>query len=115
MDFLTELFEGCKRFSDLEYDVWKSYFNSNALKSEKEKIFESLNPLCRGNLTPELIKGKIGPIVAYLDGGRWVDELIVFSLKKSQSLNKIKKTVIQSIWRDLQVDDASSSTPIKAS
>jgi len=47
MDYMINMFEGCKAYGDLEYEVWKQYYAANSLIEEREEVRETLRLLRR--------------------------------------------------------------------
>ena len=42
MDYIISLYEGCKQYGDLEFEVWKQYYTANSLIEEREQVANTL-------------------------------------------------------------------------
>jgi hypothetical protein len=103
MDYIISLFEGCKQYGDLEFEVWKQYYSANSLIEEREQVANTLRQMRRmAPLTPSQAQTEMGKKCTHLDQGRWVDDFVVFALKKSGSISLISRSAIDSIAAALE-------------
>lgn len=103
MDYIITFFEGSKAYGDLEYEVWKQYYAANSLIEEREEVCQTLRSLRRkAPVTPSELQGVMGKKCTHLDQGRWVDDFVIFALKKSSSISIISRQALDAIAAGLE-------------
>lgn len=104
LEYLDEVFEGCKRYGDLEYDVFKRYFLANSIKEEREGILADLNRLIKqGDVQPSQIVSALKKNGQHLDNGIWIEDFVIFALKHSNSLTTISSDALDIMKSDFEV------------
>lgn len=103
MSFIEDIFYGCKKYGDLEYEQFKKYFLANSLKEEREGILINIKRLMKTKLvTNDGLRKALKSYGGHLDNGMWIEDFVVFAHKFSSSLSEITQTALETMKGDFE-------------